>query len=85
MVKDCVQKKPLQCRAFKPLYGSIHLKRHCKHGYILADNIYLDTNENDRKASHVRSRDYRFVDEMKAPILYILINACKADETVAQY
>ncbi len=32
----------------------------------LADNIYLDTNENDRKASAVRSRDYRFVDEMKS-------------------
>jgi Xaa-Pro aminopeptidase len=32
----------------------------------LADHIYLDTNENDRKASHVRSRDYRLVDEMKA-------------------
>ena len=30
----------------------------------LADNIYLDTNENDRKASLVRTRDYRFVDEM---------------------
>lgn len=30
-----------------------------------ADNIYLDTNENDRKANLVRSRDYRFVDEMK--------------------
>lgn len=32
----------------------------------LADNIYLDTNENDRKASHVRTRAYRLVDEMKA-------------------
>ncbi len=32
----------------------------------LADHIYLDTNENDRKATHIRSRDYRFVDEMKA-------------------
>ena len=32
----------------------------------LADHIYLDTNENDRKASHVRSREYRFIDEMKA-------------------
>ena len=32
----------------------------------LSDSIYLDTNENDRKASLVRSRDYRFVDEMKA-------------------
>jgi Xaa-Pro aminopeptidase len=32
----------------------------------LADTIYLDTNENDRKASLLRTRDYRFVDEMKA-------------------
>jgi Xaa-Pro aminopeptidase len=32
----------------------------------LADTIYLDTNENDRKANLVRSRDYRFVDEMKS-------------------
>jgi Xaa-Pro aminopeptidase len=31
----------------------------------LADAIYLDTNENDRKASLIRSQDYRFVDEMK--------------------
>lgn len=31
----------------------------------LADVIYLDTNENDRKASLLRTRDYRFVDEMK--------------------
>jgi Xaa-Pro aminopeptidase len=32
----------------------------------LADTIYLDTNENDRKASLIRTRDYRFVDEMRA-------------------
>ena len=32
----------------------------------IADNIYLDSNENDRKASLVRSRDYRFIDEMKS-------------------
>jgi Xaa-Pro aminopeptidase len=32
----------------------------------LADNIYLDTNENDRKASLVRTRDYRFVDDMRS-------------------
>ena len=32
----------------------------------LADNIYLDSNENDRKASLVRSRDYRYIDEMKS-------------------
>jgi len=32
----------------------------------LADCIYLDSNENDRKASLVRTRDYRFIDEMKS-------------------
>ncbi len=32
----------------------------------LADHIYLDSNENDRKASLIRTRDYRFIDEMKA-------------------
>ena len=32
----------------------------------LADNIYLDSNENDRKAITIRSRDYRLIDEMKA-------------------
>jgi Xaa-Pro aminopeptidase len=32
----------------------------------LADNIYLDSNENDRKAPTVRSRDYRLIDDMKA-------------------
>ena len=32
----------------------------------IADNIYLDTNENDRKANLLRTRDYRFVDEMRS-------------------
>lgn len=32
----------------------------------LADNIYLDSNENDRKASLVQTRDYRYISEMKA-------------------
>jgi Xaa-Pro aminopeptidase len=32
----------------------------------LADHIYLDTNENDRKASRVITREYRFAEEMKA-------------------
>lgn len=31
----------------------------------LADTIYLDSNENDRKASLIKSRDYRFIEEMK--------------------
>ena len=31
-----------------------------------ADTIYLDTNENDRKGSLVRTRDYRYVDDIKA-------------------
>ena len=32
----------------------------------LADTIYLDSNENDRKSNLLRSRDYRFIDEMKS-------------------
>ena len=32
----------------------------------LADIIYLDSNENDRKSSLIRTRDYRFVDEMQS-------------------
>ena len=31
----------------------------------LAETIYLNTNENDRKASLIETRDYRFVKEMK--------------------
>lgn len=31
-----------------------------------ADTIYLDSNENDRKASLIRTHEYRFIDEMKA-------------------
>lgn len=32
----------------------------------LADNIYLNTNENDRKANLLAVRDYRFAEEMRA-------------------
>lgn len=32
----------------------------------LADTIYLDSNENDRKATLIRSSDYRYIDEMRA-------------------
>jgi Xaa-Pro aminopeptidase len=32
----------------------------------LADVIYLDTNENDRKSILIQTRDYRLVDELKA-------------------
>lgn len=32
----------------------------------LADNIYLNTNENDRKANLIAVRDYRYAQEMKA-------------------
>lgn len=31
----------------------------------LADNIYLNTNENDRKSTLIPTRDYRYIDEMK--------------------
>lgn len=41
----------------------------------LADAIYLDSNENDRKASLVRSRDYRFIDEMKSRLPFAPIPA----------
>lgn len=32
----------------------------------LADIIYLDSNENDRKASLIQTREYRFITEMRA-------------------
>ena len=31
----------------------------------LADHIYLDSNENDRKGSLLQTRDYRFINELK--------------------
>lgn len=31
----------------------------------LADTIYLDSNENDRKSNLIRTREYRFIDDMK--------------------
>ncbi len=31
----------------------------------LADTIYLDSNENDRKGGFIQTRDYRFIEEMK--------------------
>ncbi len=44
----------------------------------LADAIYLDSNENDRKASLVRTRDYRFIDEMKSRYpLHTFLRAAK--------
>jgi len=42
----------------------------------LADAIYLDSNENDRKNNLLRTSEYRFVDEMKAR--YPLHNFCRA-------
>jgi len=32
----------------------------------LADSIYLDSNENDRKASVLKTRDYLFIEEMRS-------------------
>ena len=31
-----------------------------------ADNIYLNTNENDRKSSSIRTREYRYIDELRS-------------------
>ncbi len=44
----------------------------------LADAIYLDTNENDRKNNLVRTNEYRFIDEMKSRYpLHAYIRAAK--------
>ena len=50
----------------KPSFGWIALDGLLQPWIHLADTIYLDTNENDRKASLLRTRDYRFIDEMKS-------------------
>ena len=42
----------------------------------LADAIYLDSNENDRKNNLLRTNEYRFIDEMKAS--YPLHTFCRA-------
>jgi Xaa-Pro aminopeptidase len=42
----------------------------------LADAIYLDSNENDRKNTLLRTSEYRFIDEMKAR--YPLHSFCRA-------
>ena len=42
----------------------------------LADAIYLDSNENDRKNTLLRTNEYRFIEEMKAR--YPLHNFCRA-------
>ena len=42
----------------------------------LADAIYLDSNENDRKNTLLRTNEYRFIDEMKAR--YPLHTFCRA-------
>ena len=42
----------------------------------LADSIYLDSNENDRKNNLVRTNEYRFIDEMKSR--YPLHQYCRA-------
>jgi Xaa-Pro aminopeptidase len=42
----------------------------------LADSIYLDSNENDRKNNLLRTSEYRFIDEMKSR--YPLHNFCRA-------
>jgi Xaa-Pro aminopeptidase len=47
-----------------------------------AENIYLNTNENDRKASLVPVRDYRYIDEMKSR--YPLHNYLRAAKIMKQ-
>ena len=47
-----------------------------------ADNIYLNTNENDRKASLIRTHEYRFIDELKSR--YPLHNYLRAAKILKQ-
>lgn len=47
-----------------------------------ADNIYLSSNENDRKANDIRSNEYRFIDEMKSR--YPLHNYLRAAKILKQ-
>jgi len=47
-----------------------------------ADNIYLSSNENDRKANVIRSSEYRFIDEMKTR--YPLHNYLRAAKILKQ-
>ncbi len=48
----------------------------------LAENIYLDSNENDRKASLLQTRDYRYIQEMKAR--YPLHNYLRAAQVMKE-
>src|SRR5215813_7762497 len=49
----------------------------------LADSIYLNTNENDRKASLIETRDYRFVEQMKQRFpLHNYVRAAKIMRTL---
>ncbi|MFM8710768.1 MAG: aminopeptidase P family protein [Sphingomonadales bacterium] len=48
----------------------------------LADTICLDSNENDRKSSWLRTREYRFIDEMQQR--YPLHQYCRAAKIMHQ-
>ena len=53
-------------QVLKQLFGWIVWMRCCKNGFMHADNIYLNTNENDRKATgYSATRDYRYIQEIK--------------------
>ena len=45
----------------------------------LAKNIYLDSNENDRKGSLLQTREYRFIEETKKRYPATSIPACRND------
>ena len=47
------------------MFGLIALDALLQQWIHLADTIYLNTNENDRKGSWLETRDYRYVQEMK--------------------
>ena len=57
--------KRLQFQELKLLYGLTVIEPLLQPWIHWSDNIYLNTNENDRKANWVPVRDYRYAEEMK--------------------
>ena len=66
MEKDCRANEAREISGIKTIVWLDSLDALLQPWIHLADTIYLDTNENDRKASLLRTRDYRFIDEMKS-------------------
>ncbi len=65
MVKDCVRKKGKKFPASDTVIWLDTSDALLQVWIHLAKNIYLDSNENDRKANLIQTREYRFIKETK--------------------